>query len=108
MSGIAITSITGIDGLNKTAITGIDDLAVLGLSCTIFTLGYSPSFDNGEACHNFQIGITIDYDFDPATNYLYNPGGCGAVYAPDGLYSDGVMVYKWDSHVLTWDVIGTC
>lgn len=67
-----------------------------------FSFGEAP----GIAC---SAGASF-YSFDSTNNLLYNFGSCGGDYAPEGFYSNGVVVYWWHTvgRDLVWETIGPC
>lgn len=110
-SGISVALITKIGGISTQSITNLAGIATTSIpgwptggGCETLILGYSP-FEPGMVC----VIPRANYQFDSTNNILYAVGEpCGGTKAPNGFYSDGMLIYSWDSDNQTWERYARC
>jgi hypothetical protein len=110
VNGANITATSRIIGKDATSISGIMGVQTAnipgwpqsGPSCTILRLGYTEGPPPTSACLSPQ----EFYDYDSESSVLYLEGACGVTLAPNGFYSDGILIYNWDGYKFT--MIGRC
>ena len=99
MYGANVTSIISIGGIPTTSIPGWPS----GGGCITLSLGHSSFPPPTQACRN----RTNEYQFDSTNSILYGVGElCGGTTAPNGFYSDGIIIYSWFDEI--WGVGGPC
>lgn len=99
MRGVDATSVLSIGGIPTTSIPGWPS----GGGCEILNLGFTSRQPSQKACINPR----DDYQFNSTKNILYAIGEpCGGTLAPDGVYSDGMLTYKWFKGI--WEFGGPC
>lgn len=111
-SGISVALITKIGGISTQSITNLAGIATTSIpgwptggACETLILGYSPTVEPGMVC----VIPRANYQFDSTNNILYAIGEpCGGTKAPNGFYSDGMLIYSWDSFNQTWERSGRC
>ena len=111
-SGISVEFITKIGGISKQFVRKLGGkiTADLGFgpdynaaSCETLILGYNPMDEPGLVC----MFPRANYQFDSTNSILYAIGEpCGATEAPDGFYSDGMIIYSWSRK--RWLIVGSC
>lgn len=119
ISGVPVTSILSMKGVNAASITSIGGIATstipgwpTGGGCVTRTFGYADLFSDLNSACEYYIGQPINYFYDGTLNVLYGEGQpCGGTYAPDGYYSDGVDIYLWNQTLMenpSLTIVGTC
>ena len=111
-SGISVELITKIGGISTQSITNLGGIAASTIpgwpsagGCETLILGHSPTVMPGMVC-TFP---RANYQFDSTNNILYAIGEpCGGTKAPNGFYSDGMMIYNWTSLSQTWEIVSPC
>ena len=99
MCGVDVTSIVSIGGISTSSIPGWPS----GGGCETLSLGYTSGPPPTQACRN----RTNEYQFDSINSVLYDVGEpCGGTTAPNGFYSDGMLIYSWFGGM--WGVGGPC
>jgi len=110
VSGVLVNLISKIGGITASSIKyigGIDTREIPGWpsggGCETLSLGYTSGPPPPQACTNPR----NEYQFDPNTSILYDVGElCGGELAPDGFYSDGILIYTWFGGI--WGVGTPC
>jgi hypothetical protein len=111
-SGISVELITKIGGISAQSITNLGGIAASTIpgwpsagGCVTLILGHSPTVMPGMVC----MVSRANYQFDSTNRILYDIGEpCGGTLAPNGFYSDGMMIYRWKNSTQTWEIFGAC
>ena len=112
ISGIPVENITNMYGANVTSIISIGGIPTTSIpgwpsggGCITLSLGHSSFRPPTQAC----MAPRNDYQFDTTKNILYGigePCDGGGILAPNGFYSDGIIIYSWFDEI--WGVGGPC
>ena len=112
ISGIPVENITAMRGVDATSVLSIGGISTSSIpgwpsggGCITLSLGYSSFPPPTQAC----MAPRNDYQFDSINSILYGVGepcGGGGILAPNGFYSDGIIMYSWFGGM--WGVGSPC